>query len=208
MHHPVAFHVRSWACSVSIASLSPAGPAVVAFCSCQSGKGLISSQSFPGEVHLGSYSCLSAAIVSSYPLRISQCGPLYTLHRLPDRPLLIRYKLGLLGTDMSHPAFHTRWAQILAWTIRIGCLVRVCSRKRAYPPNRDRLSLPLLEGPPLMDPLDVTHGVLRCWRAGIWGGLGAGAPVCFRRCSLAWREGLHVYQSSPKASVSSILTGR
>ena len=25
-----------------------------------------------------------------------------------------------------------------------------------------------------MDPLDVTHGVLRCWRAGIWGVLRPG----------------------------------
>ena len=32
---------------------------------------------------------------------------------------------------------------------RLPC--RACSRERAYPPKRDRLSLPLLEGPPLMD---------------------------------------------------------
>ena len=55
------------------------------------------------------------------------------------------------------------------------------ARERAYPPDRDRLSLPLLGGPPLMDPLDVFHGVLRCWRAGAWGGLGARAPARFRR---------------------------
>ena len=55
---------------------------------------------------------------------------------------------------------------MLAWTACIGCLVRACSRERAYPPNKDRLSMPLLEGPPLMDPLDVTHGVLRCWSLG------------------------------------------
>ena len=47
---------------------------------------------------------------------------------------------------------------MLAWTVCIACLVRACSRERAYPPNRDRLSLPLLEGPSLMDPLDVTMG--------------------------------------------------
>ena len=40
---------------------------------------------------------------------------------------------------------------MLAWTVCIGCVVRACFRERAYPPNRDRLSLPLLEGPPLMD---------------------------------------------------------
>ena len=34
---------------------------------------------------------------------------------------------------------------------------------------------------PLMDPLNVTHGMLRCWRAGVWGGHGAGAPPRFRR---------------------------
>ena len=49
----------------------------------------------------------------------------------------------------------------------IGFLVRACSRERASPTNRDRLSLPLLEGPPVIDPLDVTDGVLRCWRAGV-----------------------------------------
>ena len=79
------------------------------------------------------------------------------------------------------PAFYTRWAQMLAWTVCIGCLVRACSRERAYAPNRDRLSLPLLGAPPLIDPLDVTHGVLRCWRAGVWGGLGVGPPARFRR---------------------------
>ena len=70
---------------------------------------------------------------------------------------------------------------MLAWTVCIDCFVRACSRERAYPPDRDRLSLPLLESPPLMDPLDVTHGILRCWRAGVWGELGAGAPARFRR---------------------------
>ena len=69
---------------------------------------------------------------------------------------------------------------MLALTVCIGCLVRACSRKRPYPPDRDRLSLPLLESPPLMDLLDVTHGVLR-WRAEVWGALGAGAPASFRR---------------------------
>ena len=42
------------------------------------------------------------------------------------------------------------------------------------------LSLPLLEGPPLMDPLDVTHAVLHCRRAGALGGLVAGALARFR----------------------------
>ena len=38
-----------------------------------------------------------------------------------------------------------------------------------------------------MYPLDVTHVVLRRWRAGVWGridprvGIGAGAPACLRR---------------------------
>ena len=106
---------------------------------------------------------------------------LCTLHRLPDRPLLLRFRIGWLGKDMLHPAFYARWAQMPAWTVYIGCLVRACSRERAYPPDRGRLSLPLLEGPPLMDPLDVTHGMLRCWRTGVWGGLSAGAPARFRR---------------------------
>ena len=35
---------------------------------------------------------------------------------------------------------------MLAWTVCIGCPVRACSRGRAYPPNRDRVSLSLLEG--------------------------------------------------------------
>ena len=70
---------------------------------------------------------------------------------------------------------------MLAWTVCIGYLVRACSRERDYPPNRDRLSLPLLEGTPLMNPLDVSFGVLRCWRAGVWGGLGAGASAHSRR---------------------------
>ena len=167
-------------CSVSIPS-SFSVPAVVAFSGWQSGPGIASSLSSLGEVHLGSYSCLSAAIILSYPLCISRCGQLCTLHRLPDGPLLLRFRIGRLGTDLLHPTFHTRWAQMLAWTVCIGCLVRACSRGRAYPPERDRLSLPLLGGPPLMDALDFTHGLLRCWRAGAWGGLGAGAPARFRR---------------------------
>ena len=61
------------------------------------------------------------------------------------------------------------------------CDINNAMQRKEHPtPDRDRLSLPLLEGPPLMDPLDVTHGVLRCWRAGIWGGLDAGAPARFR----------------------------
>ena len=39
----------------------------------------------------------------------------------------------------------------------------------ASPPDRARLTLPLSEGPPLMYPLDVTHVVLRRWRAGVRG---------------------------------------
>ena len=49
----------------------------------------------------------------------------------------------------------------------------------------DRLSLPLLKGPPLMDPLDVTHGVLRCWRGGVWGG----EEVCVERWRLLLADG-------------------
>ena len=120
---------------------------------------IASSQSCLGGGASRLLQLLSAAIVSSYPLCISQCGQLCTLHSLPDRPLLLRFRIGRLGPDLLHPTFHTRWAQMLAWTVCIGRLVRACSRERAYPPNRDRLSLPLLEGPPLMDPLDVTHGV-------------------------------------------------
>ena len=63
----------------------------------------------------------------------------------------------------------------------IGCLVRACFRERAYPACRNRLFLPLLEIPSLMDPLDIIHGVLRCWSAGLHGRLGAGAPALFRR---------------------------
>ena len=70
---------------------------------------------------------------------------------------------------------------MLAWTVCRGCLVHAYSRERAYRPNSDWLSLPLLVGPPLMDPLDVTHGVVRCWRAEVWGGLGAWTPARFRR---------------------------
>ena len=62
------------------------------------------------EVHLVSYSCLSAAIDSSSPLFISQCGQLCTLYRLLDGPLLLRFRIGRLGKHMLHPAFHTRWA--------------------------------------------------------------------------------------------------
>ena len=67
----------------------------------------------------------------------------------------------------------------------LGSTMPAASSQQQPPPLHADLqtgfSLPLLEGPPLIDPLDVTHGVLRCWRAGVWGGLGAGAPARFRR---------------------------
>ena len=69
---------------------------------------------------------------------------------------------------------------MLAWTVCVGLPCACLRQRRAYSPDRDRLFLPLLEGSPLMDPLDITHRVLRCWWAGIWGGLGAGAPARFR----------------------------
>ena len=59
-----------------------------------------------------------------------------------------------------------------------------------------------------MDPLDVTHGVLHCWRAGVKGRLGVGAPARSKHQAFEFHflhvEGLHVYQSSPIASVSAI----
>ena len=55
------------------------------------------SGAIPTALDLGSYSSLSAAIVSSYPLCISQCGQLCTLHRLPNRLLLIPFRIGRLA---------------------------------------------------------------------------------------------------------------
>ena len=42
--------------------------------------------------------------------------------------------------------------------------------------------MPLLEGPPLMDPLDVTHGVLRKLEFGA--GLSAGATITLQALGL------------------------
>ena len=128
LHHPVVFHVRfpGLPCSESIPAFIPAGPAVVAFRFGSQVKVSHRRSHLLGEVHLGSYSCLSAAIVSSYPLCISLCGELCTLHRSPDRPLLLRFRGGRFGTDLLHPAFHNRWGsnaqkkgwvQLLAWTV-------------------------------------------------------------------------------------------
>ena len=36
-----------------------------------------------------------------------------------------------------------------------------------------------------MDPLYVTHEVLRCWRAGVWGGLGAGGTTTLQALGLS-----------------------
>ena len=55
--------------------------------------------------------------------------------------------------------------------------MRAYSRERAEPSGRARPSLPLPESPPLTNFRDIIHGVLRQWRAGARGGLGAGAPA-------------------------------
>ena len=59
--------------------------------------------------------------------------------------------------------------------LRLAMIDRHISLLHAKRKKENRPSKHL--SPPSVRPLDVTHGVLRCWRAGTWGGLGAGAPA-------------------------------
>ena len=68
---------------------------------------------------------------------------------------------------------------------RLLCACRL--RRKGLATRQGRAFLASAGDPPLMYPLDVTHVVLRRWRAGVWGSLdprvenGAGAPACLRR---------------------------
>ena len=113
----------------------------------------------------------------------------------PDRQtckpsLSVRFRIDRLGTDLLHPAFHTSWAQMLAWTVCIGCLVHACFRERAYPTNSDWFSLPTNKGPPLIDPLDVTLQGFRLQA------LGLSVSLLFRRAA-SEPGALNVWDSAP-----------